>query len=328
VQDSEDAPETPVVSVVIPAYRAAHSIAATLDSVLGQTFKSYEVIVVNDGSPDSEQLEKALDPYRGRITYFRQENQGPAGARNTGIRAARGEYIALLDSDDLWEPEHLAAQLAVLQGDPSIDMVYADARVFGDARQEGRTVMEFWPSVGDVTFESLVMRRCTVHICVSVVRRQTLLDAGLFDRAFRGTEDIDMWLRIAKRGGRIAYQRRVLGRYRRQAGSLSADPVPMIEGFLAVLAKAGRDPDLTPIERDAIERQCMLQRAQLSLEKGRKAFVAGDTGRAIRDLTQANSHYKSTKLAIVLMVLRVAPGLLQALYQWRDRHIYKMKTEC
>ena len=137
-----------------------------------------------------------------------------------------------------------------------------------------------------------------------------------------------MWLRIVKRGGRIAYQRRVLGRYRKQAGSLSANPIPMIEGFLAVLAKAARNPDLTPAESGAIEQQCVLQRAQLSLEKGRKAFLAGDSETAIRELTQANQHYKSAKLAMVLLALRVAPQFLQALYQWRDRHIYKLKPEC
>ena len=307
------------MSVVIPAYQAAQYIAATLDSVLAQTFTSYEIIVVNDGSPDSQQLEAVLAPYRGRIIYASQENQGPAGARNTGIRMARGEYVALLDADDLWDPDHLATQLAVLQTDPSIDMVYADARIFGGVPEDGRTVMEFCPSEGEVTFESLVTRRCTVHICVSLVRRQTLLDAGLFDPAFRGTEDIDMWLRIARRGGHISYQRRVLGSYRRRAGSLSADPARLIEGLVAVLAKAARDPQTTPAELELIEQQCQLHHARLAVEKGKQAFLAGDTNTAINCLTQANRHYKSAKLTIVLLLLRISPRLLRAVYRWRDR---------
>jgi len=327
VADTEASRQAPLISVVIPAYRTAQSIAATLDSVLAQTFQNYEILVVNDGSPDTAQLEQALAPYRDRIAYFRQENEGPAGARNTGIRAARGEYIALLDSDDLWEPEHLAAQLAVLRDDPSIDMVYADARIFGDVPSAGRTVMDLCPSTGPVTFESLVSRGCTVHICVSLVRRRALLDAGLFDPAFRGTEDIDMWLRIVRRGGRIAYQRRVLGRYRRHPGSLSSDPVPMIEGYLAVLAKAAADPQTTPAERAVIESQCARERASLALELGRKAFIAGQTGAAIDHLTAANQHFRSARLKAVLLLLRTAPRLLQAAYQWRDRHIYRLKTE-
>lgn len=327
VADAAASQQLPLVSVIIPAYKAAQSIPATLDSVFAQTFRNFEIIVVNDGSPDTLELETALEPYRTRITYFRQENQGPAGARNTGIRAARGEFVALLDSDDLWEPEHLEAQLAVLQRDPSIDMVYADARIFGDVPSAGRTVMDFWPSKGEVTFESLVMRVCTVHICVSMVRRQTLLDIGLFDLAFRGTEDIDMWLRIVQHGGRIAYQRRVLGRYRKQAGSLSSDPIPMIEGFLAVLAKAAQDPKMTPAELQAIERQCAIQRAQLALEQGRKAFLAGDTDAAVANLTRANAHFRSARLTAILLLLKLAPRLMQSLYHWRDRHIYKLKTQ-
>ena len=327
VQQAKPDGTVPLVSVIIPAYRAAQSIAATLDSVLAQTFQDFEVIVVNDGSPDRKELEKVLGPYRDRIIYLSQENQGPAGARNTGIQIARGEYVALLDADDLWDPEHLQAQLAVLGADPSIDMVYADARIIGDVPEQGRTVMELCPSEGAITFERLVMRQCTVHICVSVARRKTLLDAGLFDPEFRGTEDIDMWLRIVRRGGRIAYQRRVLGRYRRQRGSLSSDPVRMIEGFLAVLAKAARDPHTTAAQQDAIARQCLVQRTNLALQKGKQAFLAGDTEGAISHLTEANAHYRSVRLALVLMLLRVAPHFLQTLYHWRHRHIYKLKTQ-
>jgi hypothetical protein len=319
--------DAPLVSVIIPAYRAAESIAATLDSVFAQTWQDYEVIVVNDGSPDSEEMEKALEPYRERITYLRQENQGPGGARNTGIRMARGEYVALLDSDDVWDPEHLAAQVAVLEADASVDMVYADARIIGDVPEAGRTVMEFCPSVGEVTFERLVTRECTVHICVSVCRREALLRAGLFDPAFRGTEDIDMWMRIARLGGRIAYQRRVLGCYRRHAGSLSSNRVSMGEGFLAVLAKAERDPGLTAAQRDAVERQVAVEQNKLELHKGRDAFLAGDAAAAVSHLRRANAQQKSLKLAAVLMLLRVAPGFLRALYQWRDRHVYKLKTQ-
>lgn len=327
MREADTAGTDPLVSVIIPAYRAAESIAATLDSVLAQTFKDYEIIVVNDGSPDSEELDKTLEPYRDRITYLRQENQGPGGARNTGIRKARGRYVALLDADDMWNPEHLAAQLAVLEANPSIDVVYADARIFGDVPQAGRTVMELCPSVGEVNFERLVTRQCTVHICVSVCRREALLRAGLFDPAFRGTEDIDMWLRIVRQGGRIAYQRQVLGRYRRHAGSLSSDRVSMLEGFLAVLAKAARDPLLTTRQREVLERQLVVERASLELQKGKNAFLAGDSEAAVSHLTRANAQHKSLKLAAVVMLLQVAPRFLRALYSWRDRHTSNLKTQ-
>jgi glycosyltransferase involved in cell wall biosynthesis len=327
VWDLKTAGAAPLVSVIIPAYRAAESIAATLDSVLAQTLVDWEIIVVNDGSPDSEEMEAALEPYRGRIVYLRQTNQGSSAARNAGIRVARGKYIAPLDADDIWAPEHLAAQLAVLEADPSIDMVYADARIFGDAPEAGRTVMELSPSAGEVTFERLVKRQCNVHLCVSVCRRETLLRFGLFDPALKRGEDIDMWLRMASHGGRIAYQRRVLGHYRRHAGSNSADPVVTLEGFLAALAKAARDPNLTDMQREVVEQQCLIERAGVALHRGRQAFLTGDTEAAVRHLAQANAQHKSLKLATVLMLLRVAPGFLRALYQWRDRHVYKLKIQ-
>jgi hypothetical protein len=327
VQETEAAGIAPLVSVVIPAYRAAPTIAATLDSLLAQTFNDYEIIVVNDGSPDTEALESALEPYRDRIVYFRQQNQGASAARNTGIQAARGTYIAPLDADDIWAPEHLAAQLALLDADPSIDMVYADARIFGDVPEAGRTVMELCPSAGEVTFERLVTRQCTVHLCVSVCRRETLLRAGLFDPALQRGEDIDMWLRIARQGGRIVYQRRVLGQYRRHPGSNSADPVVTIEGFLAALAKAARDPGLTPGQREIVDRQRLIEHARVELHKGKQAVLAGDAEGAIHHLTQAGTQHKSLKLTAALTLLRVAPGFLRALYRWRDRRLYKLKTQ-
>lgn len=327
VRDAKASGKAPLVSVITPAYRAAPYIAAALDSVLAQTVTDYEIIVVNDGSPDSEELEKALEPYRDRIVYLRQENQGVSAARNAGIRVARGEYLAPLDADDMWDPEHLAAQLAVLQADSSIDMVYADARIFGDVPETGRTIMELSPSEGDVTFERLVSCQCVVPICVSVVRRSTVLRAGLFDPALRGAEDVDLWLRIVRQGGRIVYQRRVLGHYRRHGGGLSADPVVTIEAFLGTLAKAARYPDLTATQREIVGQQCLVERARVELHKGKKAFLAGDAAAAVSHLTSANTQFKSWKLTTVLMLLRVAPGLLRTLYRWRDRSFYKPKPQ-
>jgi glycosyltransferase involved in cell wall biosynthesis len=104
----------PLISVVIPAYNAAVYIGPTLETVFAQTFTNFEVIVVNDGSPDTAALESGLGPYRSRIRYIRQENRGPSGARNTAIRDARGTYIAFLDSDDVWLAQHLERQVAML----------------------------------------------------------------------------------------------------------------------------------------------------------------------------------------------------------------------
>src|ERR1700692_783320 len=112
---------SPAVSVIVPAYKVTDFIAKTLDSLRSQTFRDFETIVVNDGCPDSENLERVLEPYRGEIVYIRQENQGLAGARNTAIKAARAPLVGLLDSDDAWEPDYLEVQTKFLAEHPQVD---------------------------------------------------------------------------------------------------------------------------------------------------------------------------------------------------------------
>ena len=314
----------PLVSVVIPAYQAARWIAETLDSVLAQTFHDYEIIVVNDGSPDTVDLERALEPYRKRIVYLRQENRGPAGARNTAIRAARGRYIAPLDADDQWEPEFLAEQVAILEADSSLDLVYAGVRVFGDAPDAGRA--KFASSEGEVTFARLVLEEFTVAHCATVARREALVRVGLFDESFGHAEDFELWLRLAKFGGRIGYQRRVLSRYRRRAGSLNSDDERMGGSVLRALAKAEQYPDITPAERECIEQRRRVEKARLDLIAGKKAVAAGDAEAAMRHLARANASFQSRKLSATILLLRFAPHLVRTIYRWRNRYIFGRAT--
>src|SRR5213080_1671301 len=131
----------PRVSIIIPAYNVASYIGETLASVFAQTFTNYEVIVINDGSPDTEELERALEPYFDRISYLKQENLGAGAARNEGLRAAQGEFIAFLDADDLWLPNYLEEQLKFIRAN-DFDLVCADAMHFGDSPLAGRTYIE------------------------------------------------------------------------------------------------------------------------------------------------------------------------------------------
>src|SRR5437773_740875 len=149
----------PSVSVIVPAYNVALFIGETLASVFAQTFTDFEVVIVNDGSPDTEELELALRPYRERINYLRQENSGASAARNTGLRAARGELIAFLDADDVWAPNYLEEQLKFIR-EFDCDLACADAMIFGVSSNAGRTymesLMEAAPPQGRVTFLELV----------------------------------------------------------------------------------------------------------------------------------------------------------------------------
>lgn len=307
------------VSVVIPAYNCAAYIGETLESVFAQTFTNYEVIVINDGSPDTDELERVLQAYRDHIVYIAQANRGPGAARNAGIRAARSPLIALLDSDDAWEPDYLAVQAAALQCDPTIDMIYPNALVVGDAPEAGRIAMEVWPSEGEVTFESLVTQRCNVLVSVTA-RRDAIVRAGLFDEAewLRGSEDFDLWLRIAKHGGRIAYHRRVLLRYRRRNGSLSCDPIGIFRRALRVLDKAERTLNLTPSEAEAIRHARSRFLAWLRLYEGKSALRRGDAKAAGDALREAYAFFRNPKIALALLGLRFAPQLFLHTYRVRD----------
>lgn len=318
---------SPLVSVVITAYGVAQYIEEAVESVLAQTLSDYEIIVVNDGSPDTNELELALDKYRDRIVYLKQENKGVSAARNTGIRAARGSLIALLDGDDAFEPEYLSNQVRFFEDDPTVDVVYSDAWLFGDSLKDGQRFMDYCPSEGEVSFESLMNEKCTVMLSTSTVRRETLYDVGMFDEALRYTEDFDLWLRILKNGGRITYHRKALVRRRVRSESTSAsDPVWLCQHILATLNRIGDTWDLTRSERASLQQRLRFQTAMLHQFKGKNAFFNGDNKTAIRELREANRFFQKPKLKLVLLLLRFAPRLLLSLHDARDQVRYKTRS--
>ena len=321
-----DQTASPLVSVIIPAYDVAEFISEALDSVLAQSFTDYEIIVVNDGSPDTEGLERALAPYMSRIVYLKQDNRGVSAARNTGIKAARGTFIAFLDADDSWLPNYLDVQVARIQADPTIDVLYPNVMMFGGTSEAGEEFMTICPSSGDVTFERLISQECNVSNC-SIARRETIVRAGLFDESLRSVEDFDLWLRVIKSGGRIAYHRDVLARYRRRSGSLTADPIWLSQNVIRVLDKVKQTMELTASELASVDLHQQRFRALLSFHEGKRAFFSGDTAGAISGLTEANRFFRNRKTAITLMMLRIAPRLLLRAYDLRDRLYFRMITK-
>ena len=315
-----DAPSPPTVSVIIPAYNVAPYIRETLASVFAQTYTDYEVIVVNDGSPDTEELERALAPCLERIVYVRQENRGAGAARNRGLRAARGSYVAFLDGDDIWLPSFLEEQMRFIRGG-GYDLVYCDAVLFGDTPAAGRTYMETAsPSEGEVNFLSLIHYRCNVITSGVVARREPIFEAGLFDESLRNSQDFDLWVRLVRRGARLSYQRKVLLRYRCQGNSLSSGtPVNQVLRQLNVFEKMGSRLELTAEERAELSRVLEKLRAELELEYGKEHLARGDYTSARQSLKKANSFRPRMKLRATLLLLNVAPRLLARLYAWRAR---------
>lgn len=313
---------TPCVSVIIPAYNVAAFIGETLSSVFAQTFTDFEVIVVNDGSPDSAELESAIQPYRGRICYLSQNNLGASAARNAGLRAARGELIAFLDADDLWSPNYLAEQLKFIRKH-DCDLACADAMIFGVSRDAGRTYMDSLmgtaPAFGRVTFLELVNADRSLITSGVVARRDLILEVGLFDETLRNAQDFDLWLRLARHGARLAYQRQVLLRYRSRVDSLSGDAINSHRRELRVFDKIEQSYDFTPAERAEVTAVIRNRRALLEYEMGKLYLLPGEFARARESFTKANSLRPGWKAKVALLLTRVAPRLLQNIYAGRTK---------
>jgi glycosyltransferase involved in cell wall biosynthesis len=308
----------PAVSVVVPAYRVSGFIAETLDSILAQTFREYEIIVVNDGSPDTPDLERVLEPYLQRIVYIRQANGGPSAARNAGIRRSAADYVAFLDGDDLWEPDYLETQMHILQADPDLDLLYCDTRYFGDSRLAGRTFMQCFPSEGPVTAESLLRETCMAPLSTVTVRRAALLHAGLFNDRLGHSEDVDLWLRLALCGCRLQYHRGVLGRRRIRSGGQGGDREIMYAALARILESYSADPRLPPEGPSIISAKLQELNSVVCLEKGKRLLKLGSYAEALALLEASNRYSTSAKLRCAIWSLRLAPGLTRLAFHLLD----------
>lgn len=227
------------ISVVIPTYNYARYLPEAIDSVLAQTYAPLEVIVVDDGSTDG--TPEVLAAYGAKIRSIRQENQGVAAARNTGVSAARGEYIALLDSDDVWLPRKLELQMPRFEATPSLGFVHCGAETFDgertlDVHVEG---MEGWVGEAILRLDRVVI---PVPGSGTVIPKRVIEEVGGFDVRLPPSDDWDLCYRIAARYP-IAFVPEVLVRYRLHGGGIHLNIPKMENAMLLSLGKAFDSPD-------------------------------------------------------------------------------------
>jgi len=312
--DSEARPE---VSIIIPAFNSANYIGEALDSVFAQTFDRYEVIVINDGSPDTEALEQELKRFPTKLCYIKQENRGAAAARNTGLRAARGELVAFLDADDTYQPNFLEKQIELLKRS-NAELVFCDAMLFGDSPSAGRTFMELQPSRGEVTSETLLSIQVTVLTSTVLARKAPILKVGLFDESLRRGQDFDLWWRLAKSGTRFAYHNDVLAHHRIVESGLSGGTVSQLQRTLTVLEAIKARNGLTPGEKAALEYNLRRTLRELALEDGKEKLLGRDFAGARQAFDEARKLRAGWKLLVVCFGLRIAPEMLRWVYQRRE----------
>ena len=234
-----------LVSVVIPAYNCAQFAADALDSVFAQSHRPIEVIVVDDGSTDA--TAQVVGAYRD-VRYIGQTNRGPSAARNAGIGAAQGEYIAFLDADDVWMPKKLSQQIALLESCPQAGLAFANMRLSSEGNDPELSMFEKYNFTARffgheslvVDAPSKLVRANFIPTSTVIARKRILIDAGGFDEKFRKAEDWDLWLRIALRSP-IAYTPDLLMLKRVHDVNTSRDAEGMNEAALLVLEKLTLD---------------------------------------------------------------------------------------
>lgn len=308
----------PAVSIITPAYKVAGLIGPTIDSVFAQTFQDFEWIIVNDGSPDTDELESKLAPIIDRIVYLKQENAGAAIARNTGIEAARGRYLAFLDGDDIWSADYLQSQLRLID-EGSFDMVYCNAELFGESASFGDTFMHQAPSSGPVTVASLLDLRCSVITSGTVVRKNVVDEVGRFENDRVQSEDFHLWMRIARAGYRIGYSTTPKLRYRVTPTGLSGDAEDRIRRAIDVFQRVGRDIELSAEESAILQDKIGAFEADLDVVVGKRFLLSGDFHSASDAFDRAKRRRWSARVAAAAVLTKVAPRMVTSVYKRLNR---------
>jgi len=303
----------------VPAYGVADLLGEALASLQRQSFTDWEAIVVDDGAPDDVAGTVARFAGDPRIRLLATDNQGVAVARSRAIATAQAPILALLDGDDLYEPEYLATMVAAIGEDAGIGFVCCDAVLFGHVVREGQAFSERTRQVPPVTLARVLAREFNVFTAATM-RRAAFEAAGGYDPDLRTAEDFDLWIRILEAGWTARYVPRRLARYRRRAGSLSAGIAAMLPMVAQVYAKA--EARLAGRAEAAIATR---MRGEIELT------IAWETGDAmIRDgrvreglalLRESGVARRSRRWWIAMPLLRAVPSLAQPLlnYRWRQQ---------
>ena len=284
----------PEVSVIIPTYNCAGLIRETLDSVLTQTYKDFEIVIVNDGSTDNTL--DALSLYGDRIRVISQTNQGRSAARNTGIREAKGDYLAFLDSDDLWLPNKLESQMALLKTTPDLLWVYSDAEVFDSKTNKKLYLHSQLAPLYEGDILAPLFLENFIPSATPVLSREIFYGIGEYciSTNIGFPEDWHMWLRVASRY-KIGLVSKPLARYRVHdaMNTLSQSWEMIYNGRIAVVESAIA---LSPHKLGPLKNRAL---ANIAIGSARKCAGNGDLVMARKMLKRAIKLAPETRSAYV-----------------------------
>jgi glycosyltransferase involved in cell wall biosynthesis len=294
----------PSFSVIVAAYQVADVIGEALDSVRQQTLSPLEVIVCDDGSTDD--LESALEPYRDEIVLVQKENEGEASAKNAAAAAASGDFVAILDADDVYLPGRLAALSELAEARPDLNILTTDAYLVVDGLRVRRNYDRTW------RFEVLDQRRAILQrnfiFGHAAVRRRLLLEHGGFDESILWTTDWELWLRLILAGSLAGCVDEPLAEYRLRERSLTAQRRDLLLGKLGTLEKARSNPDLREAERSVLEDSLAAYRRELGLMDLHDSLTRGNSDARSRALELLRAPGQPLRSRVELAAMAAAPA--------------------
>jgi glycosyltransferase involved in cell wall biosynthesis len=304
----------PTFSVVVAAYQVADVIGDALDSLRRQTLAPLEVIVCDDGSTDG--LDEALAPYREAIVFMRKENGGEASAKNAAAARARGDFIAILDADDVYQPERLEALAQLAQQRPDLDILTTDALLVANGVPVRHNYDSTWSFEVDDQRRAILQRNFVFGH--AAVRRARFVEHGGFDESILWTTDWELWLRMILAGSAAGCVDEPLALYRLRETSLTAQRRDLLLGKLATLEKAWGNPHLREDERPVLEASLRSYRRDLSLFELRAGVAAGEAGVSRRALALLVKPGLATRPRLETAAIAVAPRLAGHLLRRRE----------
>jgi hypothetical protein len=311
-RDVEPGP-APSFSVVIAAYQVADVIGDALESVRRQTLPPLEVIVCDDGSTDG--LEEALAPYRDELVFVRQENGGEASAKNAAAAHARGDFVAILDADDVYLPERLAALAELAQVRPDLDILTTDALLVANGVTVRHNYDRTWHFEVDDQRRAILQRNFVFGH--AAVRRARFIEHGGFDESIRWTTDWDLWLRMILAGSAAGCVDEPLALYRLREASLTAQRRDLLLGKLMTLEKAQHNRALREEDRPVLAASLQAYRRDLSLLDLRAAVAAGQAGTSRRALALLRTRGLAARPRLETAAIAVAPRIAGRLLRRR-----------
>jgi glycosyltransferase involved in cell wall biosynthesis len=295
---------TPSFSVIIPTYESADCVAEATSSALNQSPAPIEVIVVDDGSTDDPTA--ALSSVRDRITIVRQPNRGLSAAKNAGLVRASGEFVTILDADDVFLPRRLEALTYLAELRPDLDILTTDAYV----TSAGKHIRRFYSTVHRFAADDQeieILKRCFL-LGNAAVRRELLLEIEGFDESLRRAGDWDCWIRLFRCGAKAGLVESPLVEYRQTPGSLTSNRVESLRARVIVLEKTlsqtDRDSRAYPIVQAALRKV----RERLRREAAKTAILSGRNARR-ESAAVVFGPSASFTVRVRAFVAVVAPGL-------------------